>query len=145
MLSDIVSHPTFVTEELEREKSVIEQEIGARLLAMHPNVVDAGLFDRYIDVVERGQPFELCDWGYPQEVLGGTWRYYDVHAVAANGCVSQLWTDVTERHLAVEQLHESERRYRLLAENASEVVFEGNNEGFLQWISPPNKRTRKPV
>ena len=110
--------------------------IGARLLAMHPNVVDAGLFDRYIDVVERGQPFELCDWGYPQEVLGGTWRYYDVHAVAANGCVSQLWTDVTERHLAVEQLHESERRYRLLAENASEVVFEGNNEGFLQWISP---------
>lgn len=29
VLSDIVSHPTFVTEELEREKSVIEQEIGA--------------------------------------------------------------------------------------------------------------------
>jgi len=29
VLSDIISHPTFVTEELEREKSVIEQEIGA--------------------------------------------------------------------------------------------------------------------
>ncbi len=29
VLSDIVSNPTFVTEELEREKSVIEQEIGA--------------------------------------------------------------------------------------------------------------------
>ncbi len=29
VLSDIISHPTFVAEELEREKSVIEQEIGA--------------------------------------------------------------------------------------------------------------------
>lgn len=113
--------------------------IGARLLALHPNVIDTGLFDRYVDVVERGRPFELCDWGYPQEVLGGIWRYYDVYAVPANGCISQLWTDVTERHVARELLHESERRYRLLAENASEVVFQGSNEGVIQWISPQTK------
>lgn len=110
--------------------------IGARLLAMHPNVVDAGLFDRYIDVVEHGRAFQLADWGYPQDLMGGQWRYYDVHAVPTNGCVSQLWTDVTDRHEAIAKLHESEQRYRLLAENASEVVFQGNNDGVLVWISP---------
>jgi diguanylate cyclase (GGDEF)-like protein/PAS domain S-box-containing protein len=113
--------------------------IGRRLLDLHPNVEGAGLFEKYVAVIEAQEPFELVDWGYPQERLGGQWRYYDVHAVASQGCVSQTWTDVTDRHEALAKLADSERRYRLLAENASDVVFLGSNEGVLQWVSP---RTR---
>ena len=113
--------------------------VGASLLSLHPNVVGTGLFAKYVEAIRHSRGFTLVDWGYPQEALGGRWRYYDVHAIPAQGRVSQTWTDVTDRHEALERLAESERRYRLVAENASEVVFQGSNDGILQWLSPQTR------
>ena len=110
--------------------------IGASVIELHPNVVTSGLFDRYRDIVETGEPLVLLDWPYAQELQGGQLRHYDVRAVRANGGVSQLWVDVSDRHRTEERLAESEDRYRLLAENASDVVFRGSNEGVIEWVSP---------
>jgi diguanylate cyclase (GGDEF)-like protein/PAS domain S-box-containing protein len=49
--------------------------------------------------------------------------------------VSQV-VNVTETMAAQEQLQASEERYRLLAENASDVVTRGDNDGILRWVSP---------
>lgn len=44
--------------------------------------------------------------------------------------------DVTDLRSAREQLAESEQLYRLLAENASDVVALGDASAVLQWVSP---------
>jgi diguanylate cyclase (GGDEF)-like protein/PAS domain S-box-containing protein len=49
--------------------------------------------------------------------------------------VSQV-INVTDTIAAQEQLQASEERYRLLAENASDVVTRGDNEGVISWVSP---------
>lgn len=49
--------------------------------------------------------------------------------------VSQI-LNVTEAAQAREQLLASEERYRLLAENASDVVTRADNHGTLLWVSP---------
>ena len=113
-----------------------DELIGASVTALHPNVITSGLFDQYRHIVETGEPLVLLDWPYTQELQGGQLRYYDVRAVRASGGVSQLWVDVSDRHQTEERLAESEDRYRLLAENASDVVFRGSNEGVIEWVSP---------
>jgi diguanylate cyclase (GGDEF)-like protein/PAS domain S-box-containing protein len=44
--------------------------------------------------------------------------------------------DVTAQVEAREALAESEERYRLLAENASDVVTRATTEGVIEWVSP---------
>lgn len=43
--------------------------------------------------------------------------------------------DVDDEQAALQALRESEARYRLLAENSSDIVATGNNHGTLTWIS----------
>lgn len=60
----------------------------------------------------------------------------DIRIVPVDGDrVSYAWRDVTGRRRAQERVEESERRFRLLAENMSDVVLLVN-EGTVEWISP---------
>ena len=43
--------------------------------------------------------------------------------------------DVTEQVRDRESLAAAREQYRLIAENASDVVFRGNNEGRMEWLS----------
>lgn len=44
--------------------------------------------------------------------------------------------DITGQMEAEQRLAASERRYRLVAENASDVVFEGDRDAVIRWASP---------
>ncbi len=46
------------------------------------------------------------------------------------------WRDVTDRYRAEQAVVESQSRYRLLAENATDVVFEVGVDGAITWASP---------
>jgi PAS domain S-box-containing protein len=46
------------------------------------------------------------------------------------------WPDVDQLVQAYEELAESEARFRLLAENASDVVVHATPEGVYDWVSP---------
>ncbi|MEI8082112.1 MAG: PAS domain S-box protein, partial [Actinomycetes bacterium] len=52
--------------------------------------------------------------------------------------ISQL-VDVTEQISSREQLRESEQRFRMLAENSSDVVYQANLAGVVEWMSPSVK------
>jgi PAS domain S-box-containing protein len=46
------------------------------------------------------------------------------------------WHDVTAEYALREQLHEHEEQFRILAENASDIVVRVDGTGIVQWISP---------
>lgn len=60
----------------------------------------------------------------------------DIRVVAVDEeRVSYTWRDVTDRHVAQARLADSEQRFRLLAENMSDVVLL-TKDGLVEWVSP---------
>ena len=113
-----------------------DELIGASLLALHPAAATTGLLDGYRTIVGTGEPLVLDDWAYPQEVLGGQERRYDVRAVRLGSeYVSQTWRDVTDRYDWTQTIARREQEYRLLAENAGDVVIRSRG-GVALWVSP---------
>jgi diguanylate cyclase (GGDEF)-like protein/PAS domain S-box-containing protein len=109
--------------------------IGVLLLGKHPAAGTTTLFEDYVRVVETGEPIIRDDWSYPQDLLGGEIRRYDVRAVKFRDGLSQTWRDVTDRYEATHRVAESEERYRLLADNATDIVFRLRHS-LITWASP---------
>jgi PAS domain S-box-containing protein len=111
-----------------------EQLIGKTVLELMPAHQATGLLAHYGEAMESGQPLMLDDVVYPTDFLGEE-RRYDIRAVRVGELLSYSWRDVTERHRSAERLEASERRFRLLAENATDVVVH-MREGRIVWVSP---------
>ena len=112
-----------------------EDLVGRRLLDLQPGNIGTGLLDQYRHVVETGEPLVLDDIVYSQELLGGEERRYDVRAARVGDGLTYTWRDVTDRHAAAKWLAESEEHYRLLAENASDVVMRLGPDRRYEWVS----------
>ncbi len=91
-----------------------------------------------MEQVERG---ENATFEAPILTSGGDYRWMEVRGRllfddrgSVVGRVAALW-DVHESHEAKEQLARSERRYELLLENTTEVVFQ-TVDGVVTWVSP---------
>ena len=67
---------------------------------------------------------------FPVELSVSVWTVGGKHYATTIG------RDVTERRFAERALAESESQFRLLAENASDVVFRADNDGVTAWVSP---------
>ena len=104
-----------------------EQLIGSRLLTLLPNHRGSELFARFVQTVETGEALVLDDVTYDNEILGAV-GHFDVRAVKVGDAISYTWRDVTDR------IAESER-YRLLAENTSDVVSVSEPGGPITWVS----------
>ncbi len=113
-----------------------DQLVGARLLDRAPADQAPGLLDAYRRVVETGQPLQRDDVDFGQGLPGGEARCYDVRAVRVGDGLSYMWRDVTQRHEVAAELAASREGFRLLAENASDVVVRADNDGDIEWISP---------
>ncbi|WP_242675329.1 MULTISPECIES: sensor domain-containing protein [Pseudomonadaceae] len=73
----------------------------------------------------------------------GTWRWFSIREQAlsreANGRVGRMIgvaKDITEQIERSESLRDSERRYRLLAESISDVIFSTDSALALNYVSP---------
>ena len=80
-------------------------------------------------VWEDGVPINLSDVRWP-----GERRWFDVRIRALYSRVSLTLVDVTLAHQSREALMDSQCRYRLLAENAGDLVFKVSG-GRLEWVS----------
>lgn len=112
-----------------------EEVIGRRLLEMFPRQRESGMFTRYVHTVDTGEPLVLDAVRISSEVQAGE-RFFDFRAVKVGDGLSLVWRDVTEQVTAAAQLAASEGHYRLLAENASDVVFQGSPDAVMTWVSP---------
>jgi PAS domain S-box-containing protein len=109
-----------------------EELIGRRLLGLLPGHAGSGLLEKYFHVVETGEPLILDDFVYPNETAGSD-RHYDIRAVKVGDLLSYTWRDVTEWNELLE-------RFRLLAESASDIVYQTDADWVITWVSPSVKR-----
>ncbi|MEI8083645.1 MAG: PAS domain S-box protein, partial [Actinomycetes bacterium] len=114
--------------------------VGARLLDLFPGHVDSGLLDKYRQVVETGEPLILDDFTYATDPSDGGSRFFEIRAVRVGDALSCAWRDVTDRHRALEAAAAVEARYRLLAENATDVVILIDPDWKLAWVSPATRQ-----
>ena len=91
--------------------------------------------------IERVEGGEDAKFEAPIRTAGGGYRWMDMRGRllfddrgSLVGRVAALW-DVHESHEAKEKLARSERRYALLLENTTEVVFQTVDE-VVTWVSP---------
>ncbi|MEI8082468.1 MAG: PAS domain S-box protein, partial [Actinomycetes bacterium] len=109
--------------------------IGARLSDVLPTLVASAVLELSRPVVETGEPLVLDDRPFGKELPGGEERFYDVRAVRVGDGLFLTWRDVTDRHRAAEAVAAAEARYRLLAENATDVVAWVSTDGVIVWVS----------
>lgn len=107
--------------------------LGRRITELLPALETTGLMEFLRKTAEIGSETILDNFEFP---LGNANTRLDIRAVYVDGRVSIFWRDVTERHLAVEQIAASEERYRLLAQNSSDVVVRIDKVDKILWISP---------
>ena len=113
-----------------------EEALGASILGIQPALKFNGLFDFWVEALESGKDAVVSNFAFegqdPDEV-----RYYDLGASRTTAdWLSVSWNDVTERQRSAQAVEEARRRYQLLAENASDVVFRSTATGILEWLSP---------
>lgn len=89
-----------------------DQLIGSRLLGRHPAAGLTELLGSYVATVEEGTPFIRNSWSYPQDLLLGEIRKYDVRAVKFGDGIAQTWRDATQRVEEADRLAQSEARLR---------------------------------
>jgi len=113
--------------------------IGSRLSTVLQGLLESGLMARYCQAMETGEPLVLSGFYYPNHETRGGDHYYDVSAARAGELLTLTWRDVTERVLESARVRESEERYRLLAENSSDLVVRFKESRIL-WMSSSASR-----
>ena len=111
-----------------------ESILGRRLLEFLPSDGACALLAMARDAYESGEPLVVNNYPFALEIYGQESRF-DIRAVRIDDEIAWTWRDVTERYLAAKRLAASEERYRLLAENSSDVVTR-IRRGTIEWISP---------
>lgn len=99
--------------------------LGHMFLEHWPGIVEAGLFDIFVQCLETGEPVVLDDLRYHNDVIDET-RRYDVRVTRATPTSIVLtWRDVNERFEAARLLeqardlrHKADMRYRRLVDNS---------------------------
>ena len=112
-----------------------EQLVSRTLTGLLPAEQVAGLMPLLVDLARSGDPLIADDVAAGRESLPVP-RRLDIRGVNVGGELLVSWRDVSERSKSADRLAQSERRYRLLAENASEVVLQTGSSGLIEWASP---------
>jgi diguanylate cyclase (GGDEF)-like protein/PAS domain S-box-containing protein len=112
-----------------------QQLVGAGLIATFPDIVRTGLFDHLRESIDAEARLALDDFALPDREARHPVHWFDLRGELFEDGLSLTWRDVTDRHLTIESLAASEEHYRLLAENASDVVVRVR-AGTIVWASP---------
>ena len=111
-----------------------EEVIGGRLTALFAGEAVAQLLHWCQEALDGGRVSH--DGVLLLSAVTGEPRWFDVRAVPVDGRVSFTWRDVSERHRVAADLARREHRYRLLADNATDVIIQTGSDSAIAWVSP---------
>ena len=101
-----------------------EQMIGARWLNLYPDARKWGLFEKYVAIVETGQPFVRDEMAYEapaEKKFKG--MFFDVRAAKLGDGFAAAWRDATERiRLELELVNASSRERRLIGQEIHDLL-----------------------
>lgn len=100
-----------------------------------PVGVGSSTCDLCLRTVATGEPLVLDGDRVPGPHAGAD-RYFDVRGVWTGQVLSLEWRDVTEAVASRQRLEASEQRFRLLAQNSSDVVMLAGDDLTMHWLSP---------
>ena len=95
----------------------------------------ATYFEDFVTAMATGQPLALDGISMVGNGAGDADLYFDLRAAKVGDGITCTWREVTDRVQALTRLAASEQHYRLLAENAHDIVVLVRN-GLIDWISP---------
>jgi PAS domain S-box-containing protein len=108
-------------------KTTLADLIGTRLNTVE-HIKSSGLLAMYEELADTGVPLVLDDFAYSSTGPLSRLRY-DIRATRVDDVLCCTWRDVTARNDLIDH-------FRLLAENASDVVFRANARFEIEWASP---------
>jgi PAS domain S-box-containing protein len=112
-----------------------EDFLGHSIIRTMPDVIRSGLFDLCARCVDTGDPMIVDDFMFQPEAVDGERRYEGRGVRIGTDYLSLMWRDVNDRFESSRRVAESEERYRLLAENSSDVVAHVRDNVVI-WVSP---------
>ena len=113
----------------------LDDLVGSLLSITLPVPTGAFLLEECIEAVGTGVSLRFDDYVVDDVTRGGT-RHFDIRGLPVDDRVVFTWRDVSDRFRNEQALAESRNRYRLLAENASDVVVLLATDGTMEWVSP---------
>lgn len=113
-------------------KRPVSELVGRRSLDVFPsNRKIADLFERYVRVVQTGEPHDF-EMRYQGDGIDGWFR---IMAVQLGDGVAVSFADITERRRQEEELRESEARFRQLAEAMPHIVWVADASGQNRYFN----------
>ena len=112
--------------------SAPDQLVGQRYRAVVPRVEETAFWPHLVRAAETDEPLRLTALPHAN-LRRGTNVVVDVRARRLGHVLSVTWRDVTEQSLLLDH-------YRLLAENASDAVFQLDVEMRITWASPSSEK-----
>jgi diguanylate cyclase (GGDEF)-like protein/PAS domain S-box-containing protein len=112
-----------------------DELVGTSIVNLLPIRSSNGLLASCARVVVTGESLVLDGFDYAQELFGGQRRYYDIRASRTGDGLTYTWRDVTDHHNDLAALAATEEKYRMLAENATDIVMLIGLDQTLSWVS----------
>ena len=109
-----------------------EELIGKNLHYFSPNLKQSGVWDKYMQVIKTGKPFQKNDF-IPHPKFGD--MYLSVKTFKVGNGMGMITTDITESKIAEEALRKSEIQKQTLLDGTTDMIIHVDTNLQIIWAN----------